>query len=323
MDLSNAIIMNNHMKNKKLAAITIIFLGLFLSIFTFSCIENGINIPRDFPEEVATTTAAETDVNHPHTIGNIAYKHSEKMTLNKASRFEVVITCEIDKQKLVEQIKSFKDTSSIVVDSLQVTEYMKVELKYSTSDFEVLDYQDEINGRQRVVIDSSSYNALWQWNVTPLKVQDSLPLSVKVWGEYGGEKFSIPVYDAFIYVQSEEEPPPPPTHWSVYALIGLIVLVLFTLFYLLRKRKNLALNLPANKVNDIKKLITKNNIKQAIEELSSLTPTSNIIVKKELTTLSARLSKIESEKTMNTISYEKYDLELSKIRQRVLKMLGR
>ena len=312
------------MKNKKLAYTLIVFLGLFLSVFTFSCEENGTDIEPNSAEgdrEITIpNTAKETDVKHPYTIGNIAYNHSKKMTLNKASRFEVAITCEMDKQKLVDQIQSFKDTNFIIVDSLLVTQYMKVKLMYSKSDFEVLDFQEEIDGRQRVIVDSSTYDALWQWNVTPLKVQDSLPLSVKVWGEYGGEKFSIPVYDAFIYVHTEEEPP---MHWSVYALIGLIVLILFTLFYFFRKRKNLALNLPADKITEVKKFITKNNIKQAIEELSAITPTSNILVKKELTTLSARLSKIESEKTMNTISHEKYDLELSKIRERILKMLDR
>jgi LPXTG-motif cell wall-anchored protein len=315
------------MINKKSAYIPVVFIALFLSFSIFSCEElkdNQVAINPSPPSVensgVVKDHSNKGNIKHPYTTGNIVYKHSEKMTLNKASRFEVAITCEMDKQKLVEQIQSFKDTSSIIIDPLQVTEYMKVELKYSKSDFEVLDYQDEIDGRQKVIIDSSSYDALWQWNVTPLKVQDSLPLSVKVWGEYGGEKFSIPVYDAFIYVHSEEEPP---LHWSIYALIGLIVFILFVLFYFFRKKKNLALNLSTDKITEVKGFITQNKIKQSIEAISDVTPISNILVKKELTTLSARLSKIESEKTMNTISHEKHDLELSKIRERILKMLNR
>lgn len=315
--------MNKQLKNKKLTHITWALL-ILLSLFNFSCETplkgdgNGDSALTDHKEVLPN--AAKKDVKHPYTIGNIAYNHSKKMMVDKASRFEVAITCQMDKQKLINQIQSFKDSSLLVVDSLQVTEYMKVKLMYDDSDFEVLDFQSETDGRQKVIIDSSSYNALWQWNVTPLRVQDSLPLSVKVWGEYGGEKFSIPVYDAFIRVESEEAPP---THWSVYALIGLISFILLALLFFFRKKKNFALDLPADKVDDIRALIIKGKIKQSIEDLLAIIPASNILVKKELTTLSARLSKIESKKTMNTISHERYDLELSRIIERILTILER
>lgn len=297
------------MKSKKLIYFPLFLIGISLSIF--SCIESTTNIEK---EPISVTK----EIIHPYVKGNIVYKHNANMFLDRASRFEVAITCEMDKQKLINTIKTFDDTSSVTIDSLlQITEYMKVKLKHSESDFEVINFEDETDGVKKIVTDSS-YFGLWQWNVKPLKVHDSLPLPVKVWGNYGGEKISVPIYDAFIYVKSEE---PPPTHWSVYALIGLVLFILLTLLYFFRKKKRLVLNLPKEKVEEIRKLIGKSKVKQAIEELSALIPASNPLAKKELTILAARLAKIESGKTMVTISDEKYNLELSKIMERILSML--
>ncbi len=273
------------------------------------------------PETGKPETVSTHNLQSESTKGAISYNYDNNMHISKEYLYEVVVSCMTSKEELVAAIKTFRDTAAIETDSIEVGNYMRVKL---------MDYSGGENFRIRELSDStqkvrirpdSSYQNLWQWSIVPLKL-DTQKLYVKVWTSYDGEEeFGIPVYESHIHVYTSEEPIP----WKKYGMMGGgAILLLFLLWLVLKWRnKRKMMSIPKEKIDEIQSLIEENEIISAIRKLKEVIPSSELNAHRLLTTLEARFNKIDYEKGMDTISYDKYSQEEAKVRERILSILER
>lgn len=311
---------------------------LCLFVLVYSCheqtegIDGAVGDPPNNSENQIKEPVHSENIETSFIKGNIVYNHDKEMYLDEPNRYEVIVTCEMDKEKLVERIKAYKDTAKITIDKITIGDYVSVRLNDPEDKFKIKAYGEE---QKKVMFheDSTKYELRWQWDVVPQE-EDSLKLVVEAWTKYKENRMDFPVYDSEISVRSKKKPlmetesvpeikeETKSLPYGLFAIIGTLFAGL--LFFLLRNKKKSAeyilQNISKEKKQVIQNMISDNRTKEAIEELMALKG-DNHEVKNQLLILSARLKKINTEQNMNVIKPEEYNLELSKIRKAILEFL--
>lgn len=247
--------------------------------------------------------------------GRVSYQIPDKMIVDETYRIELIISEKYKEQQLVEMVASFTDTAKISTETISIGNDMKVSLisPYPVKQFHITPLSNETQSIKNKEL------TLWQWDVVPLlDGKSKLILNVEIL--INNKEQSIPVFDKEINIVSKS--------FDYGFLITLFVLTLVILVFLIliikQSKKSRTMNeINSNIVVEIKKLITENKTKQALDKLEKYLRNVDNDLHNQIIMHQANYISISQQADLNTISFADAKQSFAQINFAILRLLDK